>query len=127
MKHEDELAREIATLLDEGVEQLGSRERDRLAQARKLALGRARSEPALQWVPAWAAPLSRLTEQSLLGVRYAIPLTALVVGLMGVVYLNAGAPPSETAELDMALLTDELPINAYLDQNFQSWLKRSPR
>jgi hypothetical protein len=25
------------------------------------------------------------------------------------------------------LLTDDLPINAYLDQGFDSWLKRAPR
>jgi hypothetical protein len=31
------------------------------------------------------------------------------------------------AEVDAGLLTDELPINAYLDKGFDSWLKRSSR
>jgi hypothetical protein len=31
----------------------------------------------------------------------------------------------EAEEIDSALLTSELPINAYLDQGFDAWLKRS--
>ena len=29
------------------------------------------------------------------------------------------------AEIDAGLLTDDLPFNAYLDNNFEAWLKRS--
>ncbi len=127
MKPEDELAHAIARLLDEGIATLGPRERDRLSKARRLALARCRLEPLPRWAPAWAAPLSRRTEHSMLGIRYAIPLMALVVGLIGVVYMNVGAPSNDIADIDAGLLTDELPINAYLDQGFQSWLKRSSR
>jgi hypothetical protein len=33
----------------------------------------------------------------------------------------------DIAEIDAQLLTDELPINAFLDQGFDSWLKRGSR
>jgi hypothetical protein len=127
MNQQDELASRIVKLLDEGSGELTAAQRDRLARARRLALSRhqARAEPAL--VPAWAGSFSQLTEQSLFGVRYVIPLAALVLGLIGVVYVHTGGVPSAIADIDAGLLTDELPISAYLDQDFDSWLKRSSR
>lgn len=127
MNQEDELALRIAKLLDEGSEGLTREQRDRLAEARRLAVSRhpARAQPAL--VPAWAAPLSHFTEQSVLGVRYLVPFAALLLGLLGVVYLNTTTVSSEIVDIDAGLLTDELPLNAYLDQGFDSWLKRSSR
>jgi hypothetical protein len=32
---------------------------------------------------------------------------------------------AEIEEIDSGLLTGDLPINAYLDEDFQAWLKRS--
>jgi hypothetical protein len=125
MNQQDELAARIAQLLDEGAGQLAPSAREGLIEARRLALSRhrVRLEPAL----AWAGPLSDLTERNVLDVRYLIPVAALVLGLIGVVYLNTGNVSSDIADIDAALLTDELPINALLDQGFDSWLKRSPR
>jgi hypothetical protein len=44
-----------------------------------------------------------------------------------VVYWQSVASNGDLADVEIALLTDELPINAYLDKGFDSWLKRSPR
>ena len=127
MNLEDELATRIARLLDEGSEGLTAAQRERLFQARRLAVSRhqAQAQPAL--VPAWAGPFSHFTEQSVMGVRYLIPFAALLLGLLGVVYVNTSTVSSEMAEIDAGLLTDELPLDAYLDQGFDSWLKRSSR
>ena len=125
MNQEDELAIRIAKLLDEGTDGLGADKRERLAQARKLALSRQNGPRAPVLAPAWAGPISRVTEQSVFGVRYLIPLAALILGLIGVVYVNTSGVASEIANIDAGLLTDELPISAYLDQGFDSWLKRS--
>jgi hypothetical protein len=127
MNHEDELAIRIAKLLDEGTDGLTVKERERLAQARTLALSRQQGRKVPVLVPAWAGPFSRFTEQSVFGVRYLVPLAALILGLTGVVYVNTSNVASEIADIDAGLLTDELPINAYLDQGFDSWLKRSSR
>ena len=128
MNQEDELATRIARLLDEGNDRLSAEKRDRLAQARRLALSRqqaARTAPVP--VPVLAGPFSRFTEQSVLGVRYVVPFAALLLGLIGVVYVNTGGVASEIADIDAGLLTDELPISAFLDQGLDSWLKRSSR
>ena len=125
MNQEDELAARIAKLLDEGTEGLGADKRERLSQARRLALSRQQGRRAPALVPAWAGPFSRFTEQSVLGVRYLVPLAALILGLIGVVYVNTSGVASEIADIDAGLLTDDLPISAYLDQGFDSWLKRS--
>ena len=127
MNEQDELASRIAKLLDEGTDDLTTAQRTRLANARRLALSRHRAKTEPVVVPAWAGPFSQWTEQSLFGVRYVIPLAALVLGLLGVVYVHTGGVPSAIADIDAGLLTDELPISAYLDQDFDSWLKRSSR
>jgi Protein of unknown function (DUF3619) len=127
MNQEDELGTRIAKLLAEGPENLSAEQRERLVRARKLALSRHQAPTAPAWAPAWAGRVSRFTEQSVLGVRYVVPLAALVLGLLGVIYVHTGGVASEIADIDAGLLTDELPIDAYLDQGFDSWLKRSLR
>jgi hypothetical protein len=128
MNDQDELGLRIAKLLDGSTDSLSAEQRDRLSAARRLALARHRPEraTATAWVPAWASPISGLTEKRVFGIQYLIPMAALVLGLAGVAYMHTGTS-SDIADIDAGLLTDELPINAYLDQDFASWLKRSPR
>ena len=129
MNQQDELGARISRLLDAGAEDLAPEQRERLAAARRQALARHLpvSVTSLARVPAWAGSFSNFTERSVLGVRYLVPFAALVFGLLGVVYVNTGTVSTDMADIDVGLLTDELPINAYLDQDFDSWLKRSSR
>lgn len=129
MNEQDELGARISRLLDEGARDLAPQRSEELAAGRRNALARHEELRGASrgWMPAWAGPFSRFTEQSVLGVRYLMPLAALILGLVGVVYMHTGTVSSDIADLDMGLLTDELPINAYLDQDFESWLKRSSR
>jgi hypothetical protein len=125
MNQQDELAGRIARLLDEGAGDLAPDTRERLFEARRLALSRA---TARELEPAWAGGIAGITERSVFGMRYVLPVAALVLGLMAVVYVNTtGGTSNEIADIDAGLLTDELPINAFLDQGLDSWLKRSPR
>jgi Protein of unknown function (DUF3619) len=126
MNEQEELARRIAKLLDESADQVGPAQRERLSAARRQALAAYRQPTARAWVPAWATSRSQFTDRRLTDVRYLLPVAALILGLLGIAYMHAG-PTSEIADIDAGLLTDELPINAYLDQGFDSWLKRSPR
>ena len=132
MNQQDELGARIAGLLAEGADELPPESRERLRAARQKALARrAARERVPAWVPSWmlagANGLAGLTERSVWGVRYLIPVAALVLGLLGVVYMHTGTVATDIAEIDVGLLTDELPINAFLDQGLDSWLKRSPR
>jgi Protein of unknown function (DUF3619) len=124
MNEQDELARRVAKLLSESTDNLSPAQRDRLTSARRLALSAYQEQASPAWIPAWAGNFSRHTERRTFGVQYLLPIAALVLGLAGVAYMNVG-PTSEIADIDAGLLTDELPINAYLDQGFDSWLKRS--
>jgi hypothetical protein len=126
MNQQDELATRVASLLDESTHKLSPQSRDRLAQAREAALARYSAQRQTAAVPAWAAAIENFTERSVFGVRYLIPLAALVLGLIGVVYVQTNGVMSSIAETDLRLLTDELPIDAYLDKDFESWLERSP-
>ena len=126
MNNQDEHGRRIAQLLDASVE-LTVDQRKKLAEARRLALSRYRAEPQSALVPALAGTVARMTERSVFGVRYVIPIAALVLGLIGVTYMHNGGLSNDVADIDTGLLTDDLPISAYLDTGFDSWLKRSSR
>jgi hypothetical protein len=56
-----------------------------------------------------------------------IPLMVLVVGLTSILYWKNVPVNNDIAEIEIELLTGDLPINAYLDRGFDSWLKRSSR
>nr|WP_315136580.1 DUF3619 family protein [uncultured Limnohabitans sp.] len=54
----------------------------------------------------------------------ALPLLALVVGLMAIQWVQQDNITSEMAATDSALLTDELPPDAYIDAGFAQFLKQ---
>jgi len=91
--------------------------------ARQAALGA--YEPVLAARPAyaWAAQLAGFG-----GRRFATWSTVagmlLALGTVGVLY-NGYAGNDDDTDTEMSLLTGELPINAYLDNGFDEWLKRS--
>lgn len=126
-QQEQELAQKIIGRLDDGLNQLDAGTRERLVAARRAALARCREEPVRVFGLAWAGRMGHFMGQHGLGTRLAAAVTALVIATAGVVYWQGVAPNGDSAELEIALLTDELPINAYLDKGFDSWLKRSPR
>lgn len=125
--HEHETAQKIARALDRSNREMGGDTVSQLAAARGQALAGYR--PAPGWKLAWAGSWpSRNSEHPTTGLRYALPIALLVMGLIGVVYLGSGNGQSnELADLDVRLLTDDLPIDAYLDKGFDSWLKRQSR
>ena len=125
---EHELARKIVERLDEGVDRLEAGTRERLAAARRTALSRYREAPEAVLGLAWAGQaVARITEHRLYHTRLMVAVAALVVAMAGVIYWQSMGPANELAEIDTGLLTDELPLNAYLDKGFDSWLKRSSR
>jgi hypothetical protein len=129
---EAELAKGIVRILDHGVENLEPGARERLLAARNVALSRYREQPQPVHGLAWAGGIiGRLAEHRLYNARNLIALTVMVLALAGIAYWQSMGPANglanDFAEIDMGLLTDELPINAYLDKGFDSWLKRSPR
>ena len=52
----------------------------------------------------------------------AAPLLAMVVGLVGVYQHEREQRVAELAELDAAVLSDDLPLTAYIDHGFNAYL-----
>jgi hypothetical protein len=124
---DDALAKNIVRLLDEGADRLGPAVRERLLAARKEALGRYREQPVRAWdLVAVGNATARYLEDHP-NARFLIAGAALLVALAGVAYWPGMNGTGELAEIDVGLLTGDLPIDAYLDKGFDSWLKRSLR
>jgi hypothetical protein len=61
-----------------------------------------------------------------LRIASALPLVALVAGLLLIQDWQTRSQISVAAEVDAALLGDDLPINAYRDAGFVEYLKAPP-
>jgi len=95
----------------------------RLHKAREQALARQRPEPApmLAWADNVVGNLGGWVG---LALRVLLPL-ALLVGSGAALYSwQQNQRAAELEEIDSQLLTDDLPIDAYLDHGFQNWLKK---
>jgi len=121
-----ELAEKIVKLLNQSTHQMNAQTATKLLEARKEALAHFQEKPARAWTSSWATVVvGCITEPFSHNLRAGFVLLAFLVAVAGVVaWQTMSQQGSETAELDQALLTDELPINAYLDKGFDSWLKR---
>jgi len=125
---EHELARKIVQHLDYGLDRLEPGARARLVAARKAALARYREQREFAPSLAWAGQaLARIGEYRFSDMRVLVAVAALVLAAAGIAYWQSTGPSNDLADIDISLLTDELPINAYLDKGFDSWLKRSSR
>jgi hypothetical protein len=121
--NEREFGHQIKKQLDQALD-LEPAALNRLKVARDQALARQRlTEPA--FVLAWAdAALGRLSGNPA-SVSVALGAAALILALVGIQYWQRGPTVEEIADIDAALLSGDLPINAYLDNSFDTWLKRS--
>jgi hypothetical protein len=95
----------------------------RLAQAREQALTRLRPEsaPALAWADNVAGSAGGWGG---LALRILLPLAILAGGGIALYSWQQNQRAAEVEEIDSQLLTDDLPIDAYLDRGFQNWLKK---
>jgi len=133
MNERDELklANGIRKALNEGARldgARGERVRERLRAARERALERRNAARPMAF--AWARrPVAALSGG--LGGEWGFSLRLLVATALlgaGVVAIYLGQQDQRAAdveELDARLLTDDLPIDAYLDRGFEAWLKKA--
>jgi Na+/proline symporter len=52
------------------------------------------------------------------------PLAALVIGIAGIAYFEDQQRKAELADIDAAMMSDSLPLDAYLDHGFNAYLSR---
>jgi hypothetical protein len=127
----DQFGRAVAMRLSEGAEGMSyeTRERLRAARARALAL---RKKPATAPVVVGRGAAATLAlggdERSLFRlIASVLPLIALAAGLVLIHSIQTDRRATELAEVDAALLTDDLPPAAYADPGFVQYLKSSGR
>ncbi len=119
-------AYKVRHALNEKLDNLPTSTTERLAQARKTAVSRKKAHLAV-----------RVSKRALAGqagnfisahfswfnrVGVAVPLLVLVAGLAGIYQYEEQQRIAEIAELDAAVLSDELPLTAYLDTGFNAYL-----
>jgi Protein of unknown function (DUF3619) len=128
---EREFALAIRRALDESADGLPQPTLTRLAQARRVALQRKKPHMAPQTVLAPAAAGAPFVPGERQPVRRAPrlvliwPILALAAALICVAYWEDQQRIAETADIDAAMLSDELPLNAYLDHGFNAYLSHA--
>lgn len=127
---QDRFGLKLAARLSQSTDTLPHDISERLRAARMQALDKHKqvkmvAASAFQSNGGGAATLSFGEEDSGLWRRVAsiIPLLALVAGLVAIQMLDNDNRANELAEIDSAILTDDLPPAAYTDPGFTQFLK----
>lgn len=126
---EKNFAYKVRHALNEQLENLPDSVTGRLAHARSVAVSRKKKEAPVYVVlfrEAFAGITSgAFDSSSWLGrIGLGLPALVLAVGLMGIVHYEKHRQIRETAAVDMAVLSDELPPAAYTDVGFKAYLER---
>ena len=125
------LAYKIRHALNDTLDELPASTTDRLAAARAHALARKKAALPAQsrQTQAQRRPLFDLSGLAAVfstpwvaRAATVAPLVAMVAGLVGVYQFQQEQRVAELAELDAAVLSDELPLTAYTDHGFNAYL-----
>jgi hypothetical protein len=130
--NDQELARKITALLDQGNNDLRQGTVYKLQLARQAALAKmaGRSDsPQITTVHglAGAGNTGTVGNMRRFVTDFRLWLGVLIIagGVYYYDYWTILQQASEIAELDSALLGSDLPVDAFLDKGFENWLKRS--
>lgn len=117
---DDKLVRFVTRQLDAGLVQIGRDQRERLKQARETALAR-----QVLCSEARFAGIAEMFHVNFFTRRAMTRTTALLLLTLGIAYWHANYYIVELAELDSAILTDDMPMDVITDKGFDTWLKSS--
>ncbi|NRO96071.1 DUF3619 family protein [Paraburkholderia sp. NMBU_R16] len=136
--NEFEFAHKICRALDENAASLPATTVNKLAAARRVALARKKPEAAVARAfapvlapasgPAFGPQRMSPAERRVPPLRRfmrLLPILALVGGVAVIAYWENLQRAAELADIDAAMLNDELPLNAYLDHGFNAYLSRA--
>ncbi|MBK9571575.1 MAG: DUF3619 family protein [Rhodoferax sp.] len=128
----DRFGLKVTANLSDACDQLPYEVTERLRAARVQALGKRKiaAKQVATGVMASDGTLSLNSGEEGFGlwnaVTSAIPLLALIIGLLSINVMLSDERADELAEIDSALLTDTLPPSAYTDPGFAQFLKMQP-
>ena len=124
---EEQFGRRVAARLSAGNLDLSHEVGERLRAARVQDVARRKTVPELRSAPVVVASgrAAALGGGWWTRIGSVVPLVALVAGLMAISVIQEERRTDELAEVDSALLTDDLPPAAYTDPGFAQFLKTS--
>jgi len=126
LRQADQFGRAVAMRLSAGTEELPYEVRERLRAVRVRALEARKQPAAAPVVVGRGASASLALERNwLVRIGSVLPLLVLAGGLVLIHTIQTDRRASELAEVDAALLTDDLPPAAYADPGFVQFLKQS--
>ena len=117
---EDAFGRRLRQSLNAGTANLPTHVTGRLMQARQAAMAKHISKPEFITKSSVVA-----LGDSLYRFRLIAAAVALCIGGIGSYYWNITQDAIAAAEIDSALLADDVPPNAYIDPGFRIWLSRA--
>jgi Protein of unknown function (DUF3619) len=121
--NEHQFGNKVRQILNQGLRlEAGAGERLRAARERALARQRPEPAPALAWADNVVGSFGGWGGVSL---RVLLPFAILLAGVSGAYTWQQNQRAAEVEDIDAQLLTDDLPIDAYLDRGFQNWLKKT--
>lgn len=119
--NENDFANKLKPWLDRSAQQVGEMQATRLKAARLRAMDAWREPVRLLGLVTVSASTAQTLQYSVLQrALLVVPIAALVVFLA-----LQTARETDLGEIDAQLLTQELPPDAFLDQDFRSWLGKS--
>ena len=122
--NEPELGKEITRLLDRGLDDIGQDTLQRLQAARRASLENYQMSETR--VATGGGTSAHSGHDQHFNAGRILSLLALLLALAGVVYWQTPLQQGDDiADLDIMVLTDELPVDAYLDDEFGEWLDHS--
>lgn len=122
--NEPELGKEITRLLDRGLDNIGQDTLQRLQAARRASLENCQVSETIFTTGGGMSAHSGHDWHFNTG--RILSLLALLLALAGVAYWQTPLQQGDDiADLDIMVLTDELPVDAYLDDEFGEWLDHS--
>jgi len=121
----DQFGRTVAQRLSAGTDEIPYEVRERLRAARVRALAARKQEQVAPVIVGrgGAATLGFGERTWFNRIASVLPLVILAAGLVLIHTANSDRRASELAEVDAALLTDDLPPAAYADPGFVQYLK----
>lgn len=122
------LAYKIRHALNDNLDNLPASTTDRLAAARAAALARKRANATDAPVRAKQQQRASFDLGALFSMQWVAraavvaPLLLMAAGMVGVYQYETQQRAAELAELDAAVLSDDLPLTAYTDHGFNAYL-----
>lgn len=121
--NEREVGRKIAQVLDRGLDDIRHGTLNQLQSARRAALENHGMAETI--ITAGRATAARSGHGWQIKTGKLLSLIALLFALVSIAYWQALYHSDEDEEIDIMLLVDDLPVNAYLDNELDAWLDPS--